>query len=151
MSLNSQDTDGATAEFARRYQIKEKIGAGSFGQVSEVVAEDGRTLVCKTMAQESCSLEDAIHEVTVLEHLQPHCNVVRLVDAWVVKFAYCLIMEHGGDNLHTLLNNEDFDGGRVGCDLVRRTNCVFLYHHKRKTKHTHTYKHKQTDRQTDRQ
>lgn len=107
-----------------RYQIKERIGKGSFGQV--VRAEDletKREVAIKIIKSKKPFLMQAKTEIELLTHLwekdvDDQHNIVRLLTHFMYRNHQCLVFEMLSFNLYELLKNTQFGG--VSLHLIRK-------------------------------
>ncbi|KAG0476690.1 hypothetical protein HPP92_013062 [Vanilla planifolia] len=95
---------GSAADFLRRYRLGRELGRGEFGVTRLCTdADTGRSLACKTISkrrlQNTTDVADVRREVEIMRHLQPHPNLVRLLDAYEDREAVHLVMElcEGGE------------------------------------------------------
>ncbi|EEC46124.1 predicted protein, partial [Phaeodactylum tricornutum CCAP 1055/1] len=110
--------------FFGRYNIKERIGKGSFGQV--VRAEDIETnqeVAIKIIKSKKPFALQAKTEIELLTHLldkdvEDQHNVVRLLTHFVYRGHQCLVFEMLSLNLYELLKNTQFSG--VSLNLIRK-------------------------------
>jgi len=107
-----------------RYELKERIGKGSFGQV--VKAFDITTkkhVAIKIIKSRRPFTLQARTEIDLLTHLknqdpEDQSNIVRLLSAFEHKSHQCLVFEMLSLNLYELLKNTQFDG--VSINLIRK-------------------------------
>lgn len=107
-----------------RYQVQERIGKGSFGQV--VRAFDmisSKDVAIKIIKSKRPFLLQARTEIELLTHLkdrdsEDQHNIVRLLSHFMHKNHQCLVFEMLSLNLYELLKNTKFDG--VSLNLIRK-------------------------------
>lgn len=107
-----------------RYEIKQLLGKGSFGQVVEAVdRHDGAKVAIKIIKNKSAFRAQARIEIKLLEemnhldHDDSH-HIVRLLSHFEHRSHLCLVFELLSFNLYDLIRNTHFRG--VSLNLMRK-------------------------------
>lgn len=115
---------------AERYQVEQRIGKGSFGQVVRACDKKTQALVAvKIIKSRSAFTKQAQTEINLLKSLnlkdpEDRFYIVRLLDTFVHKNHTCLVFEHLSYNLYDLLRNTSFHG--VSLNLIRKFGVQIL-------------------------
>lgn len=109
---------------AYRYEVKQLLGSGSFGQVVKVFDHKyGTTKALKVIRNKRRFHQQALVEVKILEHLQHNdpedsCNLVHMQEYFYFRNHLCLTFEVLSMNLYEFIRNNNFAGVSMG--LIRR-------------------------------
>jgi len=107
-----------------RYEIQERIGKGSFGQVVRAYDTAKKEVVAiKIIKSKAPFLAQAGTEIDILTHLkrkdpQDQNNIVKLLSTFMHRQHQCLVFEMLSLNLYELLKNTQFEG--VSLNLIRK-------------------------------
>lgn len=107
-----------------RYEIKERIGKGSFGQVIQAYDRQMmRDVAIKIIKSKRPFQRQARTEIELLTHLKENDrddqnNIVRLQSHFMYRNHQCLVFEMLSLNLYELLKNTQFSG--VSLNLIRK-------------------------------
>jgi len=95
-------TTGVNIGRIANYQVIRKFGAGNFGEVYQVKdIRNGSTLVLKRIPKNKVNPEDIKNEVTILQHLQGHCQLYILcyIGFFEDDIYYYILTEYLGNYL----------------------------------------------------
>lgn len=110
--------------FNERYELREKIGKGSFGQVIRAYdKKTGEEVAIKMIKSKKPFMLQAKTEIELLQYLNRNDPkdqhfVVRLLDMFLHRGHQCLVFEMLSYNLYELLRNTNFKG--VSLNLIRK-------------------------------
>jgi len=110
-----------SGEVIHGYQIKERIGKGSFGQVVRALDASNQEVAIKIIKSKKPFLMQAKTEIELLEVLSKGSdthNIVNLREHFLYKSHQCLVFEMLSLNLYELLKNTQFCG--VSLNLIRK-------------------------------
>jgi dual specificity tyrosine-phosphorylation-regulated kinase 2/3/4 len=116
---------------AYRYEVKEKLGKGSFGQVFKCWDHKEKEYVALKIIRNKKKLQfQAKVEVNVLRHLRSRDpddthNVIKMKDSVMFRNHLCVGFELLNINLYEFIKLTDFEGLSVG--LIRRFAIQILY------------------------
>jgi membrane-associated tyrosine/threonine-specific cdc2-inhibitory kinase len=106
LSSRYYDENRQEAYFKQCFEVIERLGAGSFGEVYRVRAkEDGREYAVKralTLFRSEADRHDKLSEVQKHEQIPPHTNLVRFVRAWEERGRLYIQTELCARSLHDL-------------------------------------------------
>jgi len=115
---------------ADRYELHERVGKGSFGQVVRAIdREECYEVAVKIIKSRRQFMVQAKTEMRILTKLNrndpnDHHNIVRLLDHFVHRGHQCFVFEKLSYNLYELLKKSNFKG--VSLNLVRRFGTQIL-------------------------
>ncbi|EAS02804.2 Serine/Threonine kinase domain protein (macronuclear) [Tetrahymena thermophila SB210] len=126
---NNDDTKGdyqynVNDHIAYRYEIKEFLGKGSFGQVLKVFDHKRKEYAAlKVIRNKQKFHEQALIELNILHYIKEkdydnQTNIVKIRDFVIFRNHVCLVFELLSINLYDLLRNNKFQG--LSLELIRR-------------------------------
>ncbi|CAG9333679.1 POM1_5 [Blepharisma stoltei] len=116
---------------AYRYEIKDILGKGSFGQVCKCFDHKLQDYIAiKIIRNKRRFHRQAIVEVRVLEHIKEHdpdgfSNAIHLKDHFIFRKHLCISFELLSINLYELMKSNSFQG--FSLSLIRRFALQLLY------------------------
>lgn len=125
---------------AYRYEIKEVIGKGSFGQVVKCFDHKmGQPVALKIIRNKKRFHHQALVEVKILDSLRKRdrdnqYNIIHMIEYFYFRNHLCITFELMGMNLYELIKKNNFQGFSIA--LIRRfayalLQCLKLLHRER--------------------
>lgn len=118
-------------QIAYRFEIKEILGKGSFGQVCKCFDHKNQEYVAvKIIRNKRRFHRQAAVEVKVLQHIKKHdpdefSNAIHLKDHFIFRKHLCISFELLSMNLYELMKSNSFQG--FSLNLIRRFALQLLY------------------------
>lgn len=116
------------------YDIKEKLGSGSFGEVKRVVKKDTKKeyavkIIKKSLIQEQADLDLIYEEVEILQKIK-HENCVSLFDLYETKTKLYMVLEllTGGELYDRIVLKGSFSE-KEAADLIQKLASALDYLH----------------------
>jgi len=118
---NSTATRSTTTRVAPRYQMEQKIGEGTYGEVYKAIdSHTGQTIAMKKIrlldAEEEGVPSTTLREISLLKELSHFPQVVKLLDVIHKNFKLLLVFEFLDQDLHAYINSTE---GMISPALVK--------------------------------
>lgn len=110
--------------FYERYEIKQLLGKGSFGQVCEAYdTKERKKVAVKIIKNKTAFRNQAKIEIKLLQEMNSHdpegkCHIVRMINFFEHRHHLCLVFELLSFNLYELIKHTNYKG--VSLNLIRR-------------------------------
>lgn len=95
--------------FGRSYVILERLGIGTFGQVFKCKYNE-KEYAIKIIKNKKIYMKYGVHEADVLNKITNKPHFVQIIDTFIYKQHFCIVMELLGMNLYELLKKREFSG-----------------------------------------
>ncbi|EER02040.1 conserved hypothetical protein [Perkinsus marinus ATCC 50983] len=94
------------------YEIADRLGHGTFGQVLRCVTCDNRSFAVKIIKNKPAYFQQALVEVRILQLLNRYYDtrIVKMTDYFVYRKHLCIVFEQLSMNLYDVLKQNSFRG-----------------------------------------
>ncbi|KAF4739920.1 dual specificity protein kinase yak1, partial [Perkinsus olseni] len=94
------------------YEIADRLGHGTFGQVLRCVTCDNRSVAVKIIKNKPAYFQQALVEVRILQLLNRYYDtrIVKMTDYFVYRKHLCIVFEQLSMNLYDVLKQNSFRG-----------------------------------------